>query len=120
MDEFDPGRIVMQAASTEPDARIIETILSDALKLVHAQESDFHLGSAEYTFGWNFYMLSVNMSVVKRLAQLPDSDILKVKGDSLEQKFVNWLNGQTKKKNAGDKIHFSLLSDLKSSRYGLF
>jgi hypothetical protein len=120
MAKFDPDMIVMQAASTESDARMIETILSDVLQLVHAQESDFHLGSAEYTFGWNFYILSVNMSVVKQLTQLPDSDILKVKGDSLEQKFVNWLNGQTKKKNIDNRIHFSLLSDLKSSRYGLF
>lgn len=120
MAESVSGRIFMQAASTEPDARIIEAILGEVLKIVHVQESDFHLGSAEYTFGWNFYLLSINESVVMRLAQLPESDVLKVKGDSLEQKFVNWLNGQTKKKNVDDKIHFSLLSDLKSSRYGLF
>jgi len=120
MAEFEPGRIIMQAASTEPDARMIETILGEVLKIVHVQESDFHLGSAEYTFGWNFYMLSIDFSVVRRLAQLPVSDVLKVKGDSLEQKFVNWLNGQTKKKNVDDRIHFTLLSDLKSSRYGLF
>jgi len=120
MTEFDPGRIVMQAASTEPDARMIEAILAEVLKIVHVQESDFHVGSGEYTFGWNFYLLSVSESIVRRLAQLPESDVLKVKGDSLEQKFVNWLNGQTKKKNIDDKVHFSLLSDLKSSRYGLF
>ena len=120
MTEFDSGRIVIQAASIEPDARIIEAILVEVLKIVHIQQSDFHFGSAEYTFGWNFYLLSISESAVKRLAQLPESDILKVKGDSLEQKFVNWLNGQTKKKNIGDKVHFSLLSDLKSSRYGLF
>ena len=120
MAKFDPGKIVMQAASTEQDGKMIETILGEALEMAHGQESDFHLYSAEYTFGWNSYMLSVNMSVIRRLVQLPDSDILKAKGDSLEQKFVNWLNGQTKKKNVDDKIHFSLLSDLKSSRYGLF
>jgi hypothetical protein len=120
MAEFDSDRIFMQAASTELDARMIETIVGDVLKLVHAQESDVHFGSAEYTFGWNFYILSVNLSVVRRLTELPDSDVLKAKGDSLEQKFVNWLNRQTKKKNINDKIHFSLLSDLKSSRYGLF
>lgn len=42
------------------------------------------------------------------------------KGSSLEQKFVGWLNDQAKARNAGDRMHFNLLSDLKSSRYGLF
>src|SRR6185295_19976561 len=102
MAKFDPGKIVMQAASTEQDGKMIETILGEALEMAHGQESDFHLGSAEHTFGWNFYMLSLNMSVVRRLAQLPDSNILKAKGDTLEQKFVNWLNGQTKKKSIND------------------
>ena len=120
MSELDTGKIILQAASIEQDGKMIETILGEALEMAHGQQSDFRLGSAENAFGWNFYRVSINMSVVRRLAQLPNSNILKAKGDSLEQKFVNWLNGQTKKKNAGDKIHFSLLSDLKSSRYGLF
>ena len=120
MAEFDGGKIVMQAASTEHDSKMIETILGEVLEMAHGQESDFHLGSAENTFGWNFYRVSINMSIVRRLAQLPDSNILKARGNSLEQKFVNWLNGQMKKRSIDEKFHFSLLSDLQSSRYGLF
>ena len=120
MPEFDPELIVMQAASTEPDARMIEVLIGEVLGMAHAEESAMRIGSAEQTFGWNIYIMSVDKLVARRLAQLPESDILRVKGDSFEQKFVNWLNKQAKKKDVDDRVHFILLSDLKSSRYGLF
>jgi hypothetical protein len=120
MQEFDPELIVMQAASTEPDARMIEALMGDVLRMVHAEESAVRIGSAEHTFGWNFYILSVDKAVGRRLAQLPESGIMDVKGSSLEQKFVGWLNWRAKRNGADDGIHFTLLSDLMSSRYGLF
>ncbi len=118
--EFDPELIVMQTASTEPDSRAIEALMGEVLLLVHAEESAMRIRSAEQTFGWNFYIVSVDKGVARQLAQLPESGILDVKGDSLEQKFVGWLNRRVKARGAGDEVHFNLLSDLKSSRYGLF
>ena len=118
--EFDPELIVMQAASTEPDARAIVALLGEVLMMVHAEESAMRIGSAEHTFGWNFYIMSVDKGVARQLAQLPESGLLDIKGDSLEQKFVGWLNRRAKAKGADGKVHFNLLSDLKSSRYGLF
>ena len=121
MGGLNPERtVVLQAASTTLDGRTIHAIIRGMLKIVHASESDIHLSSAEPVFGWNFYIIHIDKSLVQTLAQLPESDILKVKGDSIDQKFVNWLNKQTKKNNIDDMIRFSLLSDLKSSRYGLF
>lgn len=117
---FDTDRIVIQVASTEQDTRMIGRLLDEVGMMVHAKESDIRVGVAEPAFGWNFYILTVDKTVTKRLAQLPESRILRVKGDSLEQKFVNWLNQKVKAINFEDKIHFNLLSDLKSSRYGLF
>jgi hypothetical protein len=118
--EFDPELIVMQAASTEQDARVIEVLMADILRMAHAEESAVRIGSAEQTFGWNFYIMSVDKAVARSLAQMPESGILDVKGSSLEQKFVGWLNRLAKANGADDKVHFNLLSDLKSSRYGLF
>ncbi|HYY40061.1 MAG TPA: hypothetical protein VE692_02315 [Nitrososphaera sp.] len=117
---FDPDRIVIQAASTEQDTGMIEVLLGKVLRMVHARESDIHIVSGEPAFGWKFYTLTIDRTVAKRIAQLPESAILQVKGDSLEQKFVNWLNRPVKANNFEEKIHFSLLSDLMSSRYGLF
>ncbi|AFU59351.1 hypothetical protein Ngar_c24270 [Candidatus Nitrososphaera gargensis Ga9.2] len=118
--EFDPELIVMQAASTEPDTKAIEDLMGEVLMMAHAEESAIHISSAEQTFGWNFYIMSVDKEVARQLAQLPESGLLAVRGDSLEQKFVGWLNRRAKAKGADGKVHFNLLSDLNSSRYGLF
>jgi hypothetical protein len=118
--DFDPELIVMQVASTEPDTRMIEALMGEVLLMVHAEESAMRISSAEQTFGWNFYVMSVDKAVARQLAQLPGSSILDFKGSTLEHKFVSWLNRRAKTKGSEDKIQFNLLSDLKSSRYGLF
>jgi hypothetical protein len=56
---FDHEMIVMQAASTEPDSRMIEALMGDVLQMVNAEASAVRMGSAEQTFGWNFYIISV-------------------------------------------------------------
>lgn len=117
---FDPGLIVVQAACTEPDDKTIRALMCDVLLLAHADDSAVRIAPAEAALGWNFYVMSVDVEVARQLAQLPETGILEAKGASLEQKFVGWLNGRAKAKNADDRVHFNLLSDLKSSRYGLF
>ena len=116
---FDPEPIVMQAASTEPDSKVIEALMADVLSLAHAGESAVRMGSAEPALGWNIYIMSVDMEMARQLVQLPESGILDAKGSSLG-KFVSWLNSQEKARDAADRVHSNLLSDLKSSRYGLF
>jgi hypothetical protein len=117
---FNPGLIVVQAASTEPDSKLIGALMSDVLQLVHADESAVRTGSPEQAMGWNFYVISVDVKVVRQLVQLPENAILDSKGDSLEQKFVGWLNNRARAGKVEDRVHFNLLSDLQSSRYGLF
>jgi hypothetical protein len=118
--QFDPELIMVQAASTEPDTRMIESLMDGVLRMAHAEESAVRIGPAERTFGWNFYVMSVDKAVARSLAQLLESGILDIKGSSLEQKFVGWLNQRVKANGIDGKVHFNLLSDLKSSRYGLF
>ena len=119
MTEYDPERVNLQAASTEQDPSVIESLVLDALNMVHAGET-LAIGTAEFAFGWTFYPISVARSAIRHLASLPGNEILTVKGDSVEQKFVNWLNRQVGKKGLVERIHFTLASDLRSSRYGLF
>ena len=95
-------------------------LMGDVLMMVHANDSAMLIRSAEPAIGRNFYIISVDREVARQVAQLPESGIFAVKGDSLEQKFVEWLNRRAKAKGIDDKIHFNLLSDLMSSRFGLF
>ena len=116
---YDPERVLMQAASSGSDARTVEGLVLDALAMVHGGDA-LSFGTPESAFGWTFYPISIARSAIRTLASLPDSDVLRIRGDSIEQKFVNWLNLQAKKKGLAEQIHFALASDLRSSRYGLF
>src|SRR5262245_61436513 len=89
---FNPELIVLQAASTEPDDKMIKALMEDVLLMAHADESAIHVGPAEHTFGWKFYTLYVDKALARQISQLPGSGIVDAKGDSLEQKFVGWLN----------------------------
>ncbi|MCI0564403.1 MAG: hypothetical protein MN733_38515 [Nitrososphaera sp.] len=120
MSEFDPGRVLIRVASIDGESKVLESAMIEFLRIVHATESELHVSAPDPAFGWNFFLISVDRSMLARLAQLPQGGILKVKGDSLEQKFVNWLNGKAKSVGIGERLHFTLLSDLKSSRYGFF
>jgi hypothetical protein len=113
MAEYDPEWIVIQVASIDPDPKALETAMLAFLRVVHASE-------AEFSFGWHFYQIGVATSTVRKLAQLPESGLVAIKGDSIEQKFVNWLNHRVKNNGIDEKMHFTLMSDLKSSRYGFF
>lgn len=88
---LDPGLIVVQAASTEADSKLIEALMIDVLRLAHADETALRIASAEQALGWYFYVMSVDVEVAMQLAQLPESGLLDAKGDSLGQKFVGWL-----------------------------
>jgi hypothetical protein len=116
----DPSIILMQVASSnyEKDARYLRTILLQIIRMVHGRESDFHFGAPEYMFGWAFSTLSINSIIVHQLIQLFGDEILKGKGSSIDQKFVEWLKKKHIKKNLN--IDIKLVSDLKSSRFGLF
>lgn len=119
MPMHDLDRIIIQAAATDLDERAIEGMVLDALSMVHAGET-MAFGKPASAFGWTFYPIYLERSSLRKLLSLPGSDIVRSKGDTIEQKFVNWLNQQVKKKGMAERIHFTLASDLHSSRYGLF
>ena len=116
-----PARDLMRVAESVAQAvRAGQARRPAALAAAHADDSAVRIAPAEAALGWNFYVMSVNIEVARQLAQLPETGILEAKGALLEQKFVGWLNARAKARKTDDRVHFNLLSDLKSSRYGLF
>ena len=120
MQPYDPDHVVLQAAATDLDSSTVSGFILGALRLVHAQHSDVVTNTGESALGWTFFEVSVKPSLVRRLASLPSSEFQKLRGDSTDQKFVIWLNRLAQRNGLDEKLHFSLLSDLNSSRYGLF
>lgn len=118
--EFDPDRIVLQVACVDyrSASQTVSSMLSNIIRSVGGSPSDFASGSPEPNFGWAFYRLSINKTIVRRLASLPDNNIMRMKGRTLDQKFSVWFNRQLKMRT--DKVQVRLLSELRSSQFGLF
>lgn len=117
--EYNPEKVVLQVACTnyEAGSNLVSAILGNMATMA-GKEANLAAGKAEPAFGWTFYPLSVNKEFVRRLAGLPENDIMRMKGTTLEQKFAVWLNRQLESRAEGVRVQ--LLSDLKSSQFGLF
>lgn len=117
--EYDPDRVAFQVACLdyEKGSRLVADMLENMAKIA-GKEPDLRAGKAESAFGWTFYPLSVSKEMVLRLAALPEIGIAKSKGSTLDQKFATWLNRQLDTRAEGVQVR--LLSDLKSSQFGLF
>jgi hypothetical protein len=98
-------------------SRLVAEMLENLAKIT-GREPDLRAGEPESAFGWTFYLLSVSRDMVVRLAALPDNGIARSKGSTLDQKFATWLNRQLGERAEGVQVR--LLSDLKSSQFGLF
>ncbi|WP_337862364.1 hypothetical protein [Nitrososphaera sp.] len=123
---FDPHRVVLQVECTdfESGSRLVGSVLGNLAKMVGAEDAEIRAGPAKSTFGWVFYPLAVSKRFVTRLASLPENDITRMKGGTLDQKFAAWLDRQLKARlpEGGEKgsVHVRLLSDLCSPQFGLF
>lgn len=117
--EYDPEKVVLQVACTDFEAgnNLVSAILGNMATMVGI-DANIATCKAEPAFGWTFYPLSVDKEFVRRLASLPENDIIGMKGATLDQKFAVWLNRQLEARAEGVRVQ--LLSDLKSSQFGLF
>ena len=117
---LDPERVVMQVACANYDSgsKLVSAVLDNLARLAGSDRADVLSGHVESTFGWDFYPVAISRAFVHQLANMPENDIWRMKGASLDEKFAAWLNRQLKLRAEG--VEVKLLSDLKSSRFGLF
>lgn len=116
---YDPERVVLQVACTdyEVGSSLLAEMLANMAKIAGTEPNPAQ-GQEEPAFGWTFYALALDRAFVRRLAGLPENDIMEMKGSTLDQKFSVWLNRQVQARAEGVRVQ--LLSDLKSSQFGLF
>jgi len=86
-------------------------------EMVHSQE-DFVMTDSEFAFGWHFFVLSVNKSLVQKLVEMLGPDFVKLKGRGTEKKFLTWL---TKKlENNSPRFKLAIKEEMESSKFGIF
>ena len=113
------GRLYINVSTVDYDktSKALTYQLSLLEEMVHSQE-DFVMTDSEFAFGWHFFVLSVNKSLVQKLTDMMGSDFDRLKGKGMEKKFLTWLAKNIEDKSPRFKL--AIKEEMESSKYGIF
>ena len=109
--------INVSAVDYDKTSKALIQQLSLLEEMVHSQE-DFVMTDSEFAFGWHFFVLSVNKSLVQKLVETMGPDFEKLKGKGIEKKFLTWLTKNIENKSPRFKL--AIKEEMESSRFGIF
>ena len=109
--------INVSATNYDQSSDGIRSILRRLEEMVHEEEG-FVITDSEFAFGWHFYVVSVNRILAQKLADQMGQDFQKLKGKSLDKKFLKWLSQKIQQKNIKAKL--AIKEEMESSKYGVF
>ena len=109
--------INVSAVDYDKTSKALTRQLSLLEEMVHGEE-DFVMTDSEFAFGWHFFVLSVNKSLVQKLVEMMGTDFEKLKGKGTEKKFLTWLTKNVENKSPRFKL--ALKEEMESSKFGIF
>ncbi|SRR5579872_865652 len=109
--------INVSATDYETTSKAIISTLSKLEQMVHG-ENDFIVTDSEFAFGWHFYVVCVNMTLVKKLSDQLGPDFEKIRGKTIEHKFLNWLDQKVIRDDF--RIKLAIKEEMESSKFGIF
>ncbi|MDE1826211.1 MAG: hypothetical protein KGH83_01290 [Thaumarchaeota archaeon] len=109
--------INVSAIDYESTSKAIISTLNNLEQMVHG-EKDFIVTDSEFAFGWHFYVVCINKSLVRKLSDQLGPDFERIKGKTLEHKFLKWLEQKVIQKNI--KVKLAIKEEMESSKYGIF
>lgn len=109
--------INVSAIDYDNTSKAIISTLSNLEQMVHG-ENEFIVTDSEFAFGWHFYVVCVNKSLVMRLSDQLGPDFDRIKGNGLEKKFLTWLTEKVNQKNL--KVKLAIKEEMESSKFGIF
>lgn len=113
------GRIYINVSAVDYDktSKAMSRQLSLLEEMVHSQD-DFVMTDSEFAFGWHFFVVSVNQSLVEKLIDQMGSDFDKLKGKGKEKKFLTWLTNNMEGNSPRFKL--AIKEEMESSKFGIF
>jgi hypothetical protein len=113
------GKININVSAVDYDktSKAITQQLSLLEEMVHSQE-DFVMTDSEFAFGWHFFVVSINKTLVEKLVDQMGTDFDKLKGKGIEKKFLTWLTNNLEGKTPRFKL--AIKEEMESSKYGIF
>ena len=109
--------INVSAIDYEKTSKKIQQTLSRLEEMVHGQD-DFVMTDSEFAFGWHFFVLSVNRTLIQKLESMMAQDFQKLKGKTTDKKFLTWLTKNVEKTSPRFKI--AIKEEMESSKFGIF
>jgi len=109
--------INVSAVDYNKTSRAIAHKLTLLEEMVHGNQ-DFVMTDSEFAFGWHFFVVSVNRSMVEKLAEQMGQDFDKLKGRGMEKKFLTWIAKNMESKEHRFKL--AIKEEMESSKYGIF
>lgn len=113
----DKININVSAVDYDKTSKAITQQLSLLEEMVHSQE-DFIMTDSEFAFGWHFFVVSVNKTLVEKLVEQMGSDFDRLKGKGMEGKFLTLLTNNLEDKTPRFKL--AIKEEMESSKYGIF
>ena len=86
-------------------------------EMVHGGD-DFVMTDSEFAFGWHFFVVSVNKTLVEKLVDQMGADFDKLKGRGMDKKFLSWITNNLEGKTPRFKL--AIKEEMESSKYGIF
>ncbi len=113
------GKININVSTIDYDktSKALSHQLSLLEEMVHSKD-DFAITDSEFAFGWHFFVVSVNKNLVEKFIDQMGSDFNKLKGNSIERKFITWLTNNLNGKIPRFKL--AIKEEMESSKYGIF
>lgn len=109
--------INVSAINYDKTSKALTHQLSLLEEMVHG-EDDFVMTDSEFAFGWHFFVLSVNRTLVEKLVEMMGVDFNKIKGKGDEKKFLTWLTNNIENKSPRFKL--AIKEEMESSKFGIF
>jgi hypothetical protein len=109
--------INVSAVDYDKTSKALTHQLSLLEEMVHGEE-DFAMTDSEFAFGWHFFVLSVNKSLIEKLAEMMGTDFEKLKGKNTDKKFLAWITKNIESKSPRFKL--AIKEEMESSKFGIF
>ena len=109
--------INVSAVDYDKTSKALTYQLSMLEEMVHSEE-DFVMTDSEFAFGWHFFVLSINKSLIQKLVEMMGPDFEKLKGKGREKKFLTWLTKNIEERSPRFKL--AIKEEMETSKYGIF
>ncbi|HEY5736531.1 MAG TPA: hypothetical protein VIS47_08280 [Nitrosopumilus sp.] len=109
--------INVSAVDYDKTSKALAHQLSLLEEMVHG-EDDFVMTDSEFAFGWHFFVLSINKSLIEKLVEMMGVDFEKLKGKNTDKKFLAWLTKNVETKSPRFKL--AIKEEMESSKFGIF